>query len=884
MATSSSGSSSTLSGLRLSGTSLMSGLDTESIVKQMASATKNRINKQQQKLDVLGWKQNDYRSIIKKLQNFQNTYFNSTKPSTNLGSSTLLNAYKATSSNPNVKATGTSQSTAATYNITNVQLAKTAELTSSASLASVTDGIKVDFTAGSDPANASTTYTVQVTLDGNAKQIAFNGGADIQQNFLDALSASTAFGATEGAKFSVADGKLKYTNAAGDTVSHNYSILPTTNQLDSDATNNSVLKAAAMNAIGSPSGGSNRIATGMQLKDIGFTTALTGGGYSFTINGESFSFDSTATLGQVISKVNSSTKANVTLSFDTLSQKFSLKSDNSGASSELSVTQTGGNLLSAMFGSDVIGAGNSISSNMLISRGITGTAQSATDFMGIAGTNLKVTVNGETKEIGLWKYDNNGVLYDFKDTTDSKGNVTTGGSKAAAALNTELTKEFGSNAPTVTFDANTKQFTIKGASVGDVVSIDKIAGNADSATLLSGLGFTSGQTNAITGSTTVSSLYSGAEGAAIQIGSNPEYTITAATTLDDLKAAFGSDVEIDLTKGIINAKAQISSSNAAGQAMISSIFGGSYASINVASGSLPATAGTSGTVLGTNAVVTINGTSIANTTNIITINGTTIDLTNMTDADVASVNGGTPITIATVRDTSSIKDVIVKFIDEYNTLISDLNTAITTKRPTDDGTLSGTKFEPLTDEQREDMTDDEIEKWEEKAKTGLLYNDSAVFDVLTRLRTAANTRAGGISLMDLGITISTAYKDNGKLSINDEAALDANLSKYADQIKTLFTDPDRGLAANFTKALNSGVSTSRITGYGSLIRVAGAENTVSGTDNEISNRVTEYQTVIKSLKSRYTKELERYWAKFTALETMTAKYSNYSAMFTSATS
>ena len=69
--------SSLFSGLRSSG--LMSGLDTETIVKQMAAATKNRITKQQQKLDKLSWKQSSYRDVISKMSTFKDTYLNSLK-------------------------------------------------------------------------------------------------------------------------------------------------------------------------------------------------------------------------------------------------------------------------------------------------------------------------------------------------------------------------------------------------------------------------------------------------------------------------------------------------------------------------------------------------------------------------------------------------------------------------------------------------------------------------------------------------------------------------------------------------------------------------------------------------------------------------------------
>ncbi|MCX7657654.1 MAG: hypothetical protein N2Z57_03140, partial [Oscillospiraceae bacterium] len=118
--TSSSSSSSYLSGLRLSGSSLLSGLDTESIVKQMASGTKSRINSQQQKLDLLSWKQESYRSVISKITTFKDTYFNSLTPSSNIGSNTLMGKSKAVSSNSAVTVSAGANATATTYSISSI--------------------------------------------------------------------------------------------------------------------------------------------------------------------------------------------------------------------------------------------------------------------------------------------------------------------------------------------------------------------------------------------------------------------------------------------------------------------------------------------------------------------------------------------------------------------------------------------------------------------------------------------------------------------------------------------------------------------------------------------------------------------------------------------
>ena len=254
-----------------------------------------------------------------------------------------------------------------------------------------------------------------------------------------------------------------------------------------------------------------------------------------------------------------------------------------------------------------------------------------------------------------------------------------------------------------------------------------------------------------------------------------------------------------------------------------------------------------------------------------------------TEADAVN-DSDKAITISTARDTSKAYDAVVKFISDYNTLITDLNTQTSTKRPTSDGTTSGTKYDPLSDEQKEAMTDKQIEQWEAKAQTGLLYADSNVSEFLSKLRSAMSTRTSdNFSLIDMGITVSSTFSDHGKLVISDEAKLKNAFEKNADKIQELFTDSTKGLAANVTNAIDRTVSTKR-GAYGSMTMLAGVTNTASSADNSITKQLDAYKTTITTLKTRYQDEIERYWAKFTALETTMAKYNNQASVFSSATS
>jgi flagellar hook-associated protein 2 len=109
---------------------------------------------------------------------------------------------------------------------------------------------------------------------------------------------------------------------------------------------------------------------------------------------------------------------------------------------------------------------------------------------------------------------------------------------------------------------------------------------------------------------------------------------------------------------------------------------------------------------GTNAILTINGQNVVRTSNTINIDG--IDLTLNKTTGV----GDPPITVNTVSDTSQLMDPVKKFVEDYNTLIESLNKAVKETVYRD--------FPPLSDTQKEEMSEEQIKKWEEKARSGML--------------------------------------------------------------------------------------------------------------------------------------------------------------------
>lgn len=856
---SSSVTSSLFSGTGIRSSGLMSGLDTETIVKQMASGTKAMINTKKQKLDSLSWKQESYRGLITKFSDFKDKYLNSLNQSTNIMSNYLMGSYTAKSSNSSVTATASTNAAATSYSITKIQqLAKKASVTANYGTGTLTNGIALDFSK----AEAGKTYTVSVALDGLAKDITFTGGSDKSKTSANLKTALDLVFTDK--KFVVEDGNLKYT--ANDGISHSYTVSYAKKAYDSGSSEDAINKSQALAALGITADiASNKISLGTKLDDANFATELSGGTYSFSVNGKNYTFTGQNTINDVMSAVNADGTAK--LKFNSLAQSFSFESADDGASSELSIKQESGNLLNALLGQNTIGTGN-VGSLSLKKSGIISDEITNTSFNSHKNAQFEVTVNGVKKTIGLWGYNSSGIKVDYDDDSD-KG--VKGSDNVIEQLNKQMTREFGSSAPQFSYgDSDKNSFVLKGANALDTVSLNAISGDTDSTSLVRQMGFDIDKTttNEITDETNVYSLL-GKTGT-FKIGDN-EITISTSTTFASLKEDLGKDGSVNMETGSIIAYGTISADDS-NKAFVSALFNSDYNDLN----SYTATGTSTLNMTGQNAIATINGVTVSNATNSFTIDGTTINVGGLSEKEAGEISETNSINVTTSRDTTKAFDAVVKFINDYNTLITDSYAEINTKRPK---SSSGDRYDPLTEEQKDKMSDDEIKKWEAQAKTGLLYADSTTSELLGRVRSAMDAYTSeGFSLYDMGITVSTTYSDHGKLII-DEAKLKNAFDQHPDQVQKLFTDSENGLGVRVKDAVDSGISTSGTTGYGTLVRMAGVANTTSANENSITTQLNAYQDIIDSLQKRYDSEISRYWSQFTALETAMAKFNSQASLF-----
>lgn len=823
---------------------LMSGLETEELVKAMTANTKNRINSKQQKLQTLQWKQDGYRSVISKIKDFQDKYLNLTSP-TSVKANAILKKCTSTSSNDKITATASAGATPAKYTIREATAAKTASVTSGGSVAG--GSIKLDF---SDAKNGKN-YEVKIKLDGAEKTIVFTGGkdaAETQQNFLDAANNAISDVVHTGQKFEINDESRMVFNGAGDDIYHVFEI--------TDGGEN------MKEGLGIDGDRISRVSNSAKLGDIGFKNKLVSedGKYNININGVSFEFTEDTTVSEMVNKINTS-DAGVKITFSNVSQSFTLETKNTGAGQELSLYQTGGTLLNSLFNisSDKLGVSSADSAKIeyTINGSYTQKIDDSKLKSGFESTDdkFKFTLNIDGKD-RTFEWDLSDVL---KKKDDGEEYTTTEISKALQAkLDAELAEDDMGGRDVIDLE-------IKYDSNGlTLTSYDHKFTVVDSNFALE-----PGKTNErMVNGDEMYVIAPGVKSMKFKVG-DEEIEVTASKkegiSIKDLADKGLFNIRSD---GTLVASREVTAADDNAKAMFKKYFGGKETLV-------PATSNDVYTAYGSNSTLEVSTdgehfTKYTSATNLFTFDGTTINLTDVkefkaeTDEDY--------ITVETKKDTSGIKDVIKGFVEDYNKLIEDLYKEVSTKRPQKNKAY----FDPLTDEQKDEMESDEIEKWEEQAKQGLLYRDTNIQKFLSEIRGVMSRGIGGFTLKDMGVQLTENWRDNGKLEIKEDK-LDSAIEAYGDKIADFFTGPD-GLASRLESTIDKAIST-KTKRYGYLTSLAGMENTKTDTDNQIYKEMQSIQSIIDKLNEKYEKEQNRYWNQFTTLEKYMAQMQQQASYF-----
>ena len=228
------------------------------------------------------------------------------------------------------------------------------------------------------------------------------------------------------------------------------------------------------------------------------------------------------------------------------------------------------------------------------------------------------------------------------------------------------------------------------------------------------------------------------------------------------------------------------------------------------------------------------------------------------------------VTFSAKADVDGVTETVKKFIEEYNEMIKEINTQVTT-RP-------DKAYGPLTEEQKDEMSEKSIENWEKKAKQGLLYNVATMRALSLDMQgVLTNLMANGANYKDLeemGITISDDYLDGGTITF-DEAKFKAAMTSDPEKVSNVFTgggDIKKGLASIIEDTLTpyaTKYANRNGNSYGRLIEEAGSEKIpLSIMNNQIYKDLKEMQSVLDTLNARLASEQDRYISQFTTMETL----------------
>ena len=225
-------------------------------------------------------------------------------------------------------------------------------------------------------------------------------------------------------------------------------------------------------------------------------------------------------------------------------------------------------------------------------------------------------------------------------------------------------------------------------------------------------------------------------------------------------------------------------------------------------------------------------------------------------------------------DTDKIVDAIKTFVEEYNKMLADLGTAYTTQPDGD--------YTALTDDQKAEMTEKQIEEYEKKAKEGILFADSDLKSLASDLRFLFSD----IGMEEIGITTSTEASDRGKLSI-DENKLRAAIEGNLDAVKDAFAAPldengvNGGAMPKLKEVLDKYAATTGAV-KGILIEKAGSQfSPVALLNNQIKTEMEEIDEVIDKLTDQLNDKIDFYTSKFSKLEVLISQMNSQSSYLSS---
>lgn len=258
---------------------------------------------------------------------------------------------------------------------------------------------------------------------------------------------------------------------------------------------------------------------------------------------------------------------------------------------------------------------------------------------------------------------------------------------------------------------------------------------------------------------------------------------------------------------------------------------------------------------GKDAILKFNGVTYINNTNNFNINGLSIE---------AKSTSPNPVTVSINKSNNLIMDTVTKFVDSYNELLEKMQTLYNKK--------SSKTYAPLSDKEKEALTEKEIEKWEKTGKENILSKDNSLRTIINLFKDSTlktyNINGEKLSLASIGLStgsyFSTGENKRGTLEINKdklEKAINDDPEKVIQLIKAVSSDLYDKLDKNSKSS--------------SLKSVYKFYN-----DKELNNKIKDYDKKIKEWEEKTKKMEEKYYKQFSNMETMLSKIQSNSSYLT----
>lgn len=886
---------------------LVSGMDTDELVTGMTSDLQNKIDQQLQEKQKIEWQQETYRTLIKGVSEFQSKYFSSTSTN-NITKASFFEAFVQNNLSETSKYASLSGSlkNAGSISIEQItQLAETAKYSNQVDVSEKMHGKLGDVTKLS---GSNLTFY----LDGVTKTIKLDDIHDesdlqnqLNKELEDAFGKRTQYNKDQlavyknGLHYMVKDGDAYYkVDKDGNYLGANGNVVSSKDEAAAVAVNNlddwkfaekgavqvkvdnkglrfQLTDNSSTFAIHSGSGANILgVEDGVLKIDAGTSEnkleieigaglrALSGATLNFTVGGnkQSVTLDDIKSLNDLTKQLNSKlsgVSANVVegkLILDGKGDKISIDS----AKSDVTV-----------LGKKSDGILSPLSVNgKSISTSINGFDKNKDIITNLSGIELSFNVDGTTKTIRL------------SDVTDT--------SNLQEQLNAKLQNAFGKGTVTAKVDDKGKiTFTS-----GKEMTIRNFQTNVFSNDSEGIIGINGGTSSKLNLNMSVSDI---AGYDKIQASNQRNLTINGIDieigvhdTLNTIiQKVNQSDANVTMSYSPMTGKVSLETANTGSTEKI--VIGKDGAPSNLekalfdVGGNVTYTQGKN-----SKALITVDGKTMQmeRASNSISINGMDLQLKSTYNVD----NSEAALTFDVTTDVDKVVENIKGFVEDYNAVIKSITDEINTRHDR--------KYPPLTDAQKEEMSDAQIEKWEAKAREGLLYKDTALSNLVSSLRSSLYQKVDGVPGFFTDCGISTGdYKSNGQLVVN-ETKLRKVLNENPSMVIDLFTKQsdiefiakpttaadvedmalrrkESGFMVRFQDVLQQAVGTGTV--KGTLLQNAGIENDRTESENTMSKKLDSIEDKVKALQKKLVSARERYWKQFTAMEKYLSQMNQQSA-------